>query len=293
MIGYPESALADRAGMGRLAGRTAIVSGGGSSGPGLGNGRATAIVLAREGAAVVVADLNGAAAAQTVDTIRSSGGTAVSIAADATSDVDCRGVVETAVREYGSVDILVNSIGVIGPPSSVVDVDVDIWDDMMKVNVKPIMLMSRHAIPAMTGGGTIVNVSSIAGIRVTERAAYAAAKGAVIGLTTTMAGQHGASGIRVNSVCPGAVWTPIATAGVDDEGELAALRESRQRANLLKTEGTGWDIAYAVLFFASDDSRWITGQTLVVDGGMTSSCRSPDITVAGTQAADEAPSWRW
>jgi NAD(P)-dependent dehydrogenase (short-subunit alcohol dehydrogenase family) len=294
MIDYPEHLLAERPGIGRLTGRTVIVSGGGSSGPGLGNGRASAIVLAREGAAVVVADINLAAAQETVAAIETAGGVAVAVAADATVDVQCRDVVTAAVDRFGRVDVLVNSIGVIGPPSSVVDVDPDLWDDMLRVNIKPIMLMSRHAIPAMRGGGSIVNLSSIAAIRVTERAAYAAAKGGVIALTTTMAGQHGAAGIRVNSVCPGAAWTPIATAGIDEPAELERLRDSRRRANLLHAEGAGWDIAYAVLFFATDESRWITGQTLVVDGGMTSSCRSPDITVAGSQHdATDAPSWRW
>jgi NAD(P)-dependent dehydrogenase (short-subunit alcohol dehydrogenase family) len=294
MIEYLEHPLADRLGTGRLAGRTAIVSGGGSSGPGLGNGRASAIVLAREGARVVVADINGDAAGETAEAIRTAGGDAVAVAADATSDVDCRRVVSTALDRYGSVDVLVNSIGVIGPPSSVVDIDLDVWDEMLRVNIKPIVLMSRHAIPLMRGGGSIVNISSIAGIRVTERAAYAAAKGGVIALTTTMAGQHGGSGIRVNSVCPGAAWTPIATAGIADPSELDRLRQTRRQANLLKSEGAGWDIAYAVLFFATDESRWITGQTLVVDGGMTSSCRSPDITVAGVQhAAGDGASWRW
>jgi len=109
-----------------------------------------------------------------------------------------------------------------------------------------------------------------------------------------MAGQHGAAGIRVNSVCPGAAWTPIARGELSDPAEEHRLREARRLGNLLKQEGTGWDIAYAVLFFASDESRWITGQTLVVDGGMTSSCRGPGITAAGVNAeADENVSWRW
>ena len=290
----PSIDLATRPGYGRFVGKTAIVMGAGSSGPGIGNGRATAIALAREGATVVAADLNFDAARETTDLIDAQGGRATAIAADATDSASCAEVLRTGLELGGSVDILINSIGVIGPPSSVVDVDLDHWDYMMRVNVKPIMMMSRHVIPAMTGGGSIVNLSSIAGIRVTERAAYAAAKGAVIGLTTTMAGQHGAAGIRVNSVCPGAAWTPIARSELSDPAEENRLREARRLGNLLKQEGTGWDIAYAVLFFASDESRWITGQTLVVDGGMTSSCRGPGITAAGVNAeADENASWLW
>lgn len=291
----PSIDLATRRGYGRFAGKTAIVMGAGSSGPGIGNGRATAIALAREGATVVAADLNLDAARETTGLMNAeAGGRATAIAADATDGASCAEVLRTALELGGAVDILVNSIGVIGPPSSVVDVDLDHWDYMMRVNVKPIVMMSRHVIPAMTGGGSIVNLSSIAGIRVTERAAYAAAKGAVIGLTTTMAGQHGAAGIRVNSVCPGAAWTPIARGELSDPAEEHRLREARRLGNLLKQEGTGWDIAYAVLFFASDESRWITGQTLVVDGGMTSSCRGPGTTAAGVNAeADENVSWRW
>jgi NAD(P)-dependent dehydrogenase (short-subunit alcohol dehydrogenase family) len=294
MTDVREAELASRRGYGRFTGKTAVVMGAGSSAPGIGNGRATAVALAREGANVIAADINLEAAQETAELIEREGGRVRAIRADATDDASCADVVASALAGADRIDVLVNSIGVIGPPSSVVDVDIDHWDYMMKVNVKPIMMMSRHVIPTMTGGGSIVNLSSIAGIRVTERAAYAAAKGAVIGLTTTMAGQHGAAGIRVNAVCPGAAWTPIATSEVGDPSQAERLREVRRQGNLLKQEGTGWDIAYAVLFFASDESRWITGQNLVVDGGMTSSCRGPGITAAGVHAdARSGASWRW
>jgi NAD(P)-dependent dehydrogenase (short-subunit alcohol dehydrogenase family) len=271
--GGPDAPLARRPGLGRVAGRTAIVVGGGSSGPGIGNGRAIAIVLAREGASVVVVDIDGGSAKRTVELIEAENGVASAVAADATSDAACRSVVESTVARYGSVDILVNSLGVMGPPASVVDIDPGVWDDILRVNLKPIMLMSRYAIPAMIGGGAIVNTSSVAGIRETDRAAYATAKAAITGLTTTMAGQHGPAGVRVNAVSPGAVWTPFVTNEVPDDEKLRRLREERRLGNLLQTEGTAWDTAYAALFLASDESRWITGQTLVVDAGMTSSYR--------------------
>ena len=268
-----DSPLGTRRGLGRLAGRTAVVVGGGASGPGIGNGRATAVVLAREGAAVAVVDINRAAARETVALVEAEGGTATAIAADVTSAGDCAAAVDETLSRYGHLDILVNSVGVIGPAASVVDVDLTGWDDLMRVNVKSIVLMSRCAIPVMPAGGAIVNLSSIAGFRESDRAAYSTAKAAVIGLTRTMAGQHGPAGIRVNAVCPGAVWTPLVTNDVSDDAALAGLREARRVGNLLRTEGTGWDTAYTILFLVSDEARWITGQSIVVDGGMTASYR--------------------
>jgi NAD(P)-dependent dehydrogenase (short-subunit alcohol dehydrogenase family) len=268
-----DSPLATRAGLGRLAGRTAVVVGGGASGPGIGNGRATAVVLAREGAAVVVVDINRAAAQDTAALVEAAGGTVTVVVADVTSATDCAAVVEQTVSRYGRLDILVNSVGVIGPPASVVDVDLTVWDDLMRVNVTAIVLMSRCAIPVMPADGAIVNLSSIAGLRESDRIAYSTAKAAIIGLTRTMAGQHGPAGIRVNAVCPGAVWTPLVTNGLPDDAALADLREARRVGNLLRTEGTGWDTAYLILFLVSDEARWITGQSIVVDGGMTMSYR--------------------
>jgi NAD(P)-dependent dehydrogenase (short-subunit alcohol dehydrogenase family) len=264
----PTAELASASGRSRLSGRTAIVAGGGSNGAGIGNGRAAAIVLAREGASVLVVDRDVEAAAQTVQMIGAEGGVASGCAADVTVDADCERAAAEAAGRYGSLDILINNVGLVGRMGSVVDVDLDEWDMLMRVNVKSMMLMSRHAIPRMTSGGSIVNIASIAGIRASERALYSASKSAIFGLTTTMAGQHGRDGIRVNAVCPGAVWTPLVE-NLTGESEMSTLRESRRAGNMLGREGTGWDVGYAILFFASDESRWITGQALVVDGGMT------------------------
>jgi len=253
----------------RLEGKVAIVTGGGSSGPGLGNGKATAILFAREGASVLVVDRREEAAAETVALIAGEGRQATAFVADVTHDADCAAVARAAVERYGGLHILVNNVGIGGPSSSVVEVDEASWDQVMTVNVKGMMLAAKHAVPEMAanGGGAIVNISSVAALRVNERAAYAASKGAVISLTMVMAGQHARQGIRVNCVAPGQVWTPMVQAEAQDETARAALRERRRTGSLLKTEGTAWDIAHAVLFLTSDDARWITGQTLVVDGG--------------------------
>ena len=253
---------------GRLAGRVAIVTGGGSSGPGLGNGRAMCILFAREGASVLVVDRHLASAEETVTTIRNEGGQAAAFAADVTRDADCTALVADATSRWGRLDILVNNVGVGGRAASVLDVSEQEWDQVMAINLKSMMLVSKHALPAMTApGGSVVNISSVAALREGPRAAYAASKGAILSLTRVMAGQHAAQGIRVNSVVPGQVWTPLVQAGAPEGPAREALRERRRNTSLLKTEGTAWDVAYAALFLASDEARWITGQALIVDGG--------------------------
>ena len=249
-----------------VSGKVAIVSGAGAEGDGIGNGRAAAILLARAGARVVTVDRISERAQQTVDMIREEGGDAVSTAADVTQEEDCRLVVENACEAFGGVDVLVNNVG-IGSRHSVVDEDPARWDAVMRINVGSVFLMSKHAIPLMEqqGGGTIVNISSISALRPRGLTAYSASKGAVISLTRAMAVDHAAAGIRVNCVAPGPVYTPmVSAAGMTDE-----QREKRRLAAPLQIEGTGWDVGNAVLFLVSDLSRYITGQTLVVDGGVT------------------------
>jgi len=249
-----------------LEGKVAIVTGGGSAGDGIGNGRAAAILLARAGASVVVVDRDLALANRTVEMIEEEGGSAVPLAGDVTSDADCRDIAREATRRYGGIDVLDNNVGV-GSRGSVVDEDPDNWDRVMRINVKSMMLMSKHVIPEMIrrGGGAIVNVSSISALRPRGLTAYSASKGAVIALTRAMAVDHAGSGIRVNCVAPGPVLTPMVTAA----GMTAEARERRRRASPLGIEGTGWDIGNAVVFLASDLARYVTGQTLVVDGGVT------------------------
>jgi NAD(P)-dependent dehydrogenase (short-subunit alcohol dehydrogenase family) len=249
-----------------LEGKVAIVTGGGSAGDGIGNGRAAAILLARAGASIVVVDRDFGLATRTVEMIAEEGGSAVPLAGDVTSDSDCRDIAREAARCYGGIDVLDNNVGV-GSRGSVVDEDPDNWDRVMRVNVKSMMLISKHVIPEMVrrGGGAIVNVSSISALRPRGLTAYSTSKGAVIALTRAMAVDHAVSGIRVNCVAPGPVLTPMVSAG----GMTAEARERRRRASPLGIEGTGWDVGNAVAFLASDLARYVTGQTLVVDGGVT------------------------
>jgi NAD(P)-dependent dehydrogenase (short-subunit alcohol dehydrogenase family) len=187
-------------------------------------------------------------------------------AADVTRSGDCRGMVEEAVRRWGRLDILDNNVG-IGGRATVVEVEEGDWDHMMRVNVTSMMLASKHAIPAMAkgGGGAIVNISSISALRPRGLTPYTVSKGAVIALTRAMAVDHAAQGIRVNCIAPGPVYTPMVYAA----GMSPELRDQRRRASPLGIEGTGWDIAHAALFLASDEARYVTGVVLPVDGGVT------------------------
>jgi NAD(P)-dependent dehydrogenase (short-subunit alcohol dehydrogenase family) len=251
---------------GRLEGMVAIVTGAGSRGPGIGNGRAAAILFAREGARVGLVDQVEDWAAQTQRMIQAEGGEACVVQADVTRAADCQRVVETVVARYGRISILHNNVG-IGGSGSVVDVDEAAWDEVMRVNVKSMMLMSKHVIPVMAseGGGSIINISSISAIRPRGLTPYTTSKGAVNALTQAMAIDHAAQGIRVNCIMPGPVFTPMVQSG----GLTAEQRAQRIKASPLGIEGTGWDIGWAAVFLASPEARWITGQLLCVDGGVS------------------------
>ena len=249
-----------------LGGKVAIVTGGGAAGGGIGNGRAAAILLARAGARVVVIDRAADVAEATVAMIRAAGGEAVAVKADVTRSEDCAAMVEAALDRFGRLDLLDNNVG-IGSRGSVVDESEENWRRVMQVNVETMFLAAKHAIPAMIkgGGGAIVNVSSISALRPRGLTAYSASKGAVIALTRAMAVDHGPGGIRVNCVAPGPVYTPM----VYQRGMSEEARSRRRKASVLGIEGTGWDVGHAVRFLLSDHARYITGQTLVVDGGAT------------------------
>ncbi len=249
---------------GRLAGKVAIVSGAGASGEVLGNGKATAILFAREGAKVLCADAVEERARETADAIGKEGGVASVIRCDVSKAADCKAMVEAAVQRYGRLDIVDNNVG-ISVRADVVEVKEEDWDRVMAVNVKSIMLTAKYAVPHMarSGGGSIINVSSIAGLRANQSTPYSTSKAAVIGITRSMAGDHGRQGIRVNCIVPGLIYGPMVAPRMD-----AALRETRKQASALGTEGTGWDIGWAAVFFASDESRWITGVALPVDAGL-------------------------
>ena len=252
-------------GKGRLQGKVAIVTGAGSSGPGVGNGKATAVLFAREGAKVLLADNVEARARETLEVIQGEGGTASVFEGDVIRSDDCRAMVEAAVERYGRLDVLDNNVG-ISHRARVVEVSEDDWDRVMAVNVKSIMLTSRYAIPTMieSGGGSIINISSIAGLRANGTTPYSTSKAAVIGLTFSMAGDHGRDNIRVNCIAPGLVYTPMVAPRMDE-----ALRRTRREAAPLGTEGTAWDVAWTAVFLASEESRWVTGVVIPVDAGLS------------------------
>ncbi len=257
-----------------ISGRVAIVTGAGSRGDGIGNGRAAAIQLARHGARVGLIDNVGEWAAHTQRMIEDEGGQAKVLVCDVTQDADCRRAVDEVVGDWGRVDILVNNVGIGGPAGTAVDVDLQAWDEALRVNVTSMMLMARHAIPHMRrqGQGAIVNVASVAGlIGGHPHLLYPTSKGAVINMTRAMAAQHGTEGIRVNCIAPGMVYTPMVYA----RGMSQEKREARRQRSLLQTEGSGWDVGNAVLYLCSDAARWVTGVVLPVDAGATAGRISP------------------
>ena len=247
----------------RLKGKVAIVAGGGASGSVMGNGQATAILFAREGAKVLVADAVQERAQATVDMIAKEGGTASALRVDVSKAADCKAMIQAAVERYGRLDILDNNVG-ISVRADVLEVKEEDWDRVMAVNVKSIVLAAKHAIPEMkkAGGGSIINISSVAGLRANQSTPYTTSKAAIVGLTRSMAGDHGRDGIRVNCILPGLIYGPMTAPRMDDE-----IRRKRRDAGALGTEGTGWDIGWAAVFLASDESRWITGIALPVDAG--------------------------
>ena len=261
-----------------LAGKVAVVTGGGAAGDGIGNGRASAILLSRAGTRVVVVDRDVALAKRTVEMIEAGGGEALAFQADVTRASDCAAMVEAALDRFGRLDFLDNNVG-IGSRGSVVDETEESWRRLMTVNVDSMFLAAKHAIPAMrrAGGGAIVNVSSISALRPRGLTAYSVSKGAVIALTRAMAVDHGPEGIRVNCVAPGPVYTPM----VYQRGMSGASRDRRRKASALGIEGTGWDIGHAVRFLLSDFARYITGHTLVVDGGTSLSAPERDAGSSG------------
>jgi len=250
-----------------LAGKVALISGGGAAGDGIGNGRAAAILLARSGTKVVVADRELALAERTVAMIAAEGGTAAALAADVTIESDCRRLVDFTIDRFGRLDLLDNNVG-IGSRGSVVDEKPEQYRRVMQINVESMFLLSKYAIPAMIGtakGGAIVNISSISALRPRGLTTYTTSKAAIIGLTRAMAVDHGGDNIRVNCICPGPMYTPMVYA----RGMSEQARANRTKASVLKIEGTGWDVGHAVRFLLSDHARYITGQVLVVDGGVT------------------------
>jgi NAD(P)-dependent dehydrogenase (short-subunit alcohol dehydrogenase family) len=251
----------------RLQGNVAIVTGAGSRADGIGNGRAASVLLARHGARVTLVDTVEEWVDRTRRMIADEGGDAMVVMGDVTDPAACAAIVGRTLERWGRLDVLVNNVGIGGPPGTAVEVDPAAWDAALRVNVTSMMLMAKYAIPAMrkTGGGSIINIASVAGlVGGHPHLLYPTSKGAVVNMTRAMAAQHGEEGIRVSCIAPGMVYTPM----VSSRGMSPELRAARRNRSLLKTEGTGWDVGQGVLYLASDEARWVTGQTLVVDGGL-------------------------
>jgi NAD(P)-dependent dehydrogenase (short-subunit alcohol dehydrogenase family) len=250
--------------MDTLKNKVALITGGAS-----GIGRATALLFAREGAAVSIVDADEAAGASAAAEVVTASGRALFVAADVTRAEDCRRAVAATVAAFGGLDILCNNAGIIRRADVLATTEAE-WDRVMAVNVKSVFLMSREAIPhlAARGGGAIVNIASGWGLKGgPAAAAYCASKGAVVNLTRAMAIDHARQGIRVNAVCPGDTDTPMlreeaAQLGRSDEEFLAAAADRP-----LGRYGRPEEIATAVLYLASEASSYVTGTTLVVDGG--------------------------
>ncbi len=228
----------------RLAGKVAIVTGSGTrEGDGVGVGRAMAVRFAREGARVLVVDIEMANAEETVTALEDEGFQGSAFEADVSAESACEGMVAAAVDRYGKLDTLVNSVG-IGGRGKVTEVDEAEWDRVVDVDMKSCAMASKHAIPAMVeaGGGSITNIASIDGIKAGSwpNIPYAAAKGGMIAMTRNMAVQHGRDGVRVNCIAPGHIYTPMVSGILTEE-----TRKRRASAGPLGTEGTAWDVAWA------------------------------------------------
>jgi NAD(P)-dependent dehydrogenase (short-subunit alcohol dehydrogenase family) len=261
--------------MGRVQDKVAIVAGAGSIAEGLSNGRATAILLAREGAKVFAVDLNIAAANETCDMIRGEGGESTPHRCDVSNATEVEAMAAACIAAYGRIDILFNNVGmqVVGGP---LDVTEDQWDKLMSVNVKSMYLTCRAVIPHMLkqGGGSIINNSSTAGIRFTyANVAYSASKGAVKQLSQNIGVQYAANGIRCNAVMPGYIATPRITDRLKRSNPQDYDEKIKERAMAVPTGslGSAWDVAYGVLYLASDESKFVNATELVIDGGQTAS----------------------
>lgn len=258
-----------------LKGKVAVVMGAGSVGPGWGNGKATAVLLARQGAAVFAIDINPEAAEETRAIIAGEGGICAAHTCDMTDAQQVEAAVAACVQRFGRIDILVNNVGG-SHPGGAVDMPEEVWDRQIDFNLKTPYLGCKYVLPVMEaqGKGAIVNISSVAGLRMSAgrpHIAYSAAKAGVIGLSKSVAMAYARKGIRCNTVIPGLMHTPLVEhrlvrqLGANDAEALIAKRNAMVPMGHM---GTGWDVAHAVLFLVSDEAKFITGTELLVDGGV-------------------------
>ncbi len=261
---------------GRLDGRIALVFGAGSSGPGWGNGKAAAVLYAREGAVVAAVDRNLAAAAETVGIIAGEGHQAFALAADVTRSGEVEATVAQVVARCGRIDILHNNVGIteMGDP---VEASEESWHRVMDVNLTSVFLTCKHVLPVMAGqgSGAIVNVSSMASVQINDYPyfSYYASKAGLNHFTRALAVRYAEQGIRANAVLPGVIDTPLIYQQIVAQyADVEAMKQARDRIAPMKRSGTAWDVARAALFLASDEAAYITGVCLPVDGGL--SCRA-------------------
>ncbi len=260
-----------------MTGKIAIVTGAGSVGPGWGNGKATATLLARQGASVFLVDIDEAAAEETHGMIAREGGTSTVHRCDMLNAAEVQAMVQACRDRFQRIDVLVNNVGG-SAPGDPVSMSEDVWDRQIDFNLKTVFLGCKYALPVMEaqGRGVIVNISSVAGLRNDGHGgrvhvAYSASKAAVIQFTRSTAGAYVKKGIRCNTVVPGLMHTPLVehrlarTVGGDDAAALIASRNARTPLGRM---GTAWDVAHAVLFLASEEANYITGTEIIVDGGL-------------------------
>jgi NAD(P)-dependent dehydrogenase (short-subunit alcohol dehydrogenase family) len=261
---------------GRLAGKTAVVVGAGQTpGETIGNGRATAILFAREGASVLCVDRRLGSAEETVAMIHAEEGAASAYEADVTDEGACAALAAEAKARLGRIDILHNNVGIGGRDNSITGLEAEVFDRIMTTNLKGMWLTIKHFLPIMReqgGGGAIVNISSMAAVASSNLIAYGMSKAGVNKLTRATAAANTRYMIRCNCIMPGLMDTPMAVGGrASAQGrpteEVRAARDAQ--VPLGHKMGTGWDVAYAALFLASDEAKFITGAILPVDGGMS------------------------
>ncbi|MDP6042883.1 MAG: SDR family NAD(P)-dependent oxidoreductase [Dehalococcoidales bacterium] len=258
----------------RVKGKAAIVTGAGASGPGMGNGKAAAILYAREGARVMLVDCNLAAAEETRRVIDQEGGECTVFQRDVTRAVDCQCMAAKCIEVFGRIDILHNNVGIPGI-GDVLSTSEERWDEIMNINLKSMFLTCKYVLPQMEKqrSGAIVNISSITAIKRLQfpSVAYSVSKAGVIALTREIAIQHAARGVRANAVVPGYIRTPVMETAVTDAHAEDVEKIFKERADKIPVRklGDAWDTAYAALFLASDEAKYVTGAVLVADGGLT------------------------
>ena len=263
---------------GRLAGKVALISGAGSCGPGWGNGRATATLFAREGAKVFAADLNEEAVEETRKTIEEEGNFCATHSCDVTKSDQIKEMVAACIKEFGTVDILHNNVGG-SAAGGAMDMDEEIWDRQMDHNLKHVFLVTKEVLPYMVKqhSGSIINMSSTSGLTYggAFQIAYATTKAAIRRYSQAVAIEFAGRGVRCNTIIPGQLHTPmveVRLAGQRTGGDVDAIIASRNARIPMGQMGDGFDVAYAAVYFASDESKFVTGSEIVLDGGMSLKC---------------------